>query len=113
MLSRKHRISRLSFEGVLRQGSWQHSAHLTLRTLASRSQGQARFAVSVSKKVAKKAVARNLLKRRLFSVLESVVGKVPPSTSGIFFFKKGSSDISFAMLKEEALFLLKKSGVLG
>ncbi|MDD5050589.1 MAG: ribonuclease P protein component [Candidatus Pacebacteria bacterium] len=112
MLTRKQRISRVIFADVLKKGAWYHSPHLTLRVLALSSQLKSRFAVSVSKKVARKAVTRNLLKRRLFSVLQSVLEETRPDSNGIFFFKKGGAEISFKVLKGECLFLLKKSGIL-
>ncbi|MDD4989174.1 MAG: ribonuclease P protein component [Candidatus Pacebacteria bacterium] len=111
MLTRKRRISRVLFPEIIKKGMWYHSPHLTLRVLSSLSQKQSHFAVSVSKKVAKKAVQRNLLKRRLISVVEMVLKKTDSRSNGIFFFKKGGGEISFDVLKNECLFLLEKSKI--
>ncbi|MDD5068160.1 MAG: ribonuclease P protein component [Candidatus Pacebacteria bacterium] len=100
------------FADVLKRGMWYHSPHLTLRVLAVSLQIKSRFAVSVSKKVAKRAVARNLLKRRLLSIIQEVLKETRPDSNGIFFYKSGGAELTFSALKEEALSLLKKSRIL-
>ncbi len=61
----------------------------------------------ISKKVAAKAVARNLLKRRGMAVLREFLKKYPGfSLAAILFAKKGAEDLSFAAQKEELYSLL-------
>ncbi|MDD4989574.1 MAG: ribonuclease P protein component [Candidatus Pacebacteria bacterium] len=113
MLARKQKISRVVFADVLKKGVWYHSPHLTLRVLAFPSQTKSHFAVSVSKKVAKKAVARNLLKRRLLSALQGVLKETKSDSNAIFFCKKGASELSYKTLQDEGFSLLKKARILG
>jgi ribonuclease P protein component len=67
------------------------------------------FAFVVSKKVSKKAVIRNLLKRRGRKVIQDIKGRTKEGFSYIFFFQKGASDIDLKSIKEEMLSLLKQS----
>lgn len=58
----------------------------------------------VSKSVFKKAVERNLLKRRARAITQSF----KPKKTLTFFFKKGVKDLSYKALKEEMINLLSK-----
>ncbi len=112
MLPKKRRVSRSEFDVILKKGGWYHSPHLTLRAFQSTSSGKSRFAVSVSKKTAKRAVLRNLLKRRVYGVLTSILPHSGSAFSSAFFVKKGTETITFADLKKEVISLLQKAKIL-
>ncbi len=112
MLPQKRRVSRTEFETVLKNGGWYHSPHLTLRASKNTLGKKSVFAVSVSKKVAKKAVSRNLLKRRVYSVIGEGLSGVTDGYSAVFFLKKGIAEIVFSDLKKEVISLLQKAKIL-
>ena len=60
-----------------------------------------RFAFSVSKKVCKKAVDRNRLRRQGYSVVSKYLKQINPGYFYIFTFKKGSYPIPFSELEKE------------
>jgi ribonuclease P protein component len=71
-----------------------------------------KFGVSVSKKEVKTAVKRNLLKRRVLSILREIEPKINSGFICLFFLKKGALDISYQQLQDEITFLLKKAKIL-
>lgn len=98
MLRKGERIERALFADILKSRNFVNSPHFTLRVSTGLS-GGAKLAVSVSKKVAKSAVARNTTRRRAYAVLESRVKALSP---GLYLFvaKKGAET-----LRGEKLFL--------
>ena len=101
MLSKGRRITRHQFPTDLRQGAVVHSPHLSLRVLRG-SEGAARVSVVVSKKTAKLAVDRHLIKRRIYeSIARYEKTATLPSGSYVFFAKKDAHTISFKELHEE------------
>lgn len=57
-------------------------------------------AVVASKKQFKTAVLRNLLKRRVFSILQSFNGKIKPGLGVIVYLKKDATGASYQELKQ-------------
>ena len=58
-----------------------------------------KFACITSKKTLKRAVDRNLIKRRVFSIVQELVR--PNGYSIVFYPKKGSAIIPYSQLREE------------
>lgn len=58
------------------------------------SEGQRKFGIIVSKKISKKAVERNQIKRRLFEAVRLYMGNFPEGFRGIFLVKKNILDKS-------------------
>lgn len=76
MLPKKHR---LLVQNLPRRGfDLKRSESISLKIFPS-NKSLARFNIIVSKKVAKKAVDRNNLKRSFFSVVETLAPKLPPA----------------------------------
>lgn len=107
------------FNDVLKKGKSYHSPHLSLKILNVRSStsnttsntiNKSSFYFVVSGKVIKKAVKRNLFKRRGRSIVRSSGAK--GGYIGAFFAKKGTGSLEFAELKKEILDLIKKAGIL-
>lgn len=90
------------------KGKIAHSPFFSLRAVYSE---KPRFAVVISKKVAAKAVDRNLLKRRSMAIAEGFIKAHRSfSSSVILFAKKGAADLSFADHKKELLGLISSVG---
>lgn len=100
MLPRAKRLTRDDFTDVAK-GTRAASRHFSV---SYRLTTTPKSAVVVSKKVAKKATDRHLLKRRVLEVLEK---HSTPSLSVIVYAKTGSPSLSFAELKEEIEGLLR------
>ena len=133
MFKKLKRVNRAFFDVLLQKGSTYHSPHLSLkiynaskqqpsenerapagqtpsrRTLFGGSPLDGAFSFVVSKKIAKHAATRNLLKRRGRHILKNSVRDMKQPASGIFFFKKGSNTLSFDVLQEEMLSLLTQA----
>jgi ribonuclease P protein component len=77
--------------------------HFSLRTSLS---DRPKLIISVSKKVAKKAVTRNLIKRRVRAVVKPLLPKLPPKAY-LLVARPGAEEIRGAALKEELAELLK------
>lgn len=108
MLPKKRRVTTEQFKNILTKSTVHHSAHLSLRITKDMAQ-LSRFSVVVSKKVARSAVERNSLKRKVYTTLEGLMVHVPVGWKGIFFVKKGFGELSFLSQKQEVRFLLEKS----
>ena len=118
-------VNRAFFDVIVRKGNTYHSPHFSLkvynapkhqprkgeRTPAGQSPLHSTFSFVISKKVAKHAAIRNLLKRRGRHILKNSMHDMKQPVSGIFFFKKGAEGLSFDELKEEIVTLLSKAGL--
>jgi ribonuclease P protein component len=94
MLARPKRLTRATF-GSVASGKRAVSAHFSI-TAAVSTEGRA--AAVVSKKVAKRAVDRHLLKRRILAVAAPYVA---PGRSFVVYARAGSTSLSYAALKRE------------
>ena len=112
MLPSKSRINKTTFK-TLGRGAPYHSAHLSLFVYKKSDQTPSQFAFLCSKKVAKTAVKRNLLRRRGYNVIAKQLVDINPGFYFVFNFKKGAETASFKETEEQILFLLKKSEKLG
>ncbi len=100
VVPRSSRLSRSSFAEVGKRGKRLSSAHFSL-TLSSTTPG---YAVVVSKKVAKLAVARHKLKRKVTAALSSLT--LPPGL--IVYPKVSAGTLSVAEIKKELSSVLSK-----
>jgi ribonuclease P protein component len=76
--------------------------NLSLKIKDSKTEPKVLFVIS--KGVSKKAVDRNLLKRRA----KAIVRDFKPKKTLTFFFKKGAKDLSYRSLKKEINTLLSE-----
>ncbi len=73
MLPKKRRLTKELFNKVMDVGSIQHSSFLSLKIYSLKDKNiQSCFSVVAAKKHFKTAVLRNRMRRRVYSVLESV-----------------------------------------
>jgi ribonuclease P protein component len=98
------------FSDVLKKGKPHHSSHLSAKVLFIPEIGKSVFYFVVSKKIIKKAVKRNLFKRRGRHITRSQ--KTKDGYIAIFFAKKGAGNLEYADYKTEILDLIEKSGIL-
>jgi ribonuclease P protein component len=118
MLPKEKRVTSGSFEAILKKGALFHSSFFTLRILpcfAEATQGkpkESKFSVVVSKKVAKTAVLRNKIRRRVYSCIREILKTSSTRKPGllVFFAKKDVDKLKFINLKSEVENLLSKSG---
>lgn len=102
MLPRSQRLTRGHFTASQKTAKRLSGEYFTLVVSPS---PVFRGAVVVSKKVAAKAVLRNLIKRRVMHVLE----KNPPLPGTyVVYAKKGAAALPFSKIEEEVTSLLKK-----
>ena len=90
MLKKKLKVSRKLFDEVFKNGRYAKSSGLLLK-YAFMPGNHPSVSFVVPKTVAKKAIARNLLKRRGYAAIKKVIEKISPSAICIFVFQKGSS----------------------
>jgi ribonuclease P protein component len=109
MLPKSQRINRELFAEVLARGNSFHTEFFSLRLLRMNpdSREKGRFSFVVSKKVSKKAVVRNRIRRRGYAAVRNL-GKhsVPAIAAGIFV-KKGAVGLDIAAFQGDLAALLK------
>ncbi|PIQ66526.1 MAG: ribonuclease P protein component [Candidatus Zambryskibacteria bacterium CG11_big_fil_rev_8_21_14_0_20_42_18] len=104
MLPKTQRIPRKLFGLLLESKKYLNSEHFSLRITSSE---KARIAVSVSKKISKKAVVRNKIRRRAYSVLKEFIPLLPPNLF-LLIAKSGADRMKSQDLKKELSLLFKK-----
>ncbi len=110
-IPKKNRISKEYFEEISKNGKGFSSPFLSIKYLKN-DQKISLFATVVSKKVSKISPKRNLVKRRINSVLNNNKNVIKQGFFVVFYVKPGALDRSFDQIKEEVLNLLKKTGLL-
>jgi ribonuclease P protein component len=110
MLPKEKRISRKIFNEIIKnplnRPFFNNSSHFSLRiTVIDESKSLA--AVSVSKKIARKAVERNLIRRRVYSALKGIIPNLKP---GLYLVvaKAGAREIKGEKLRAELKELFSK-----
>jgi len=93
VLTRSHRfIGRDAVKPVLRSGKKLRGDGFSLRYMPVTT-SRSRFAVVVSKKVDKRAVVRNRIRRRVYSVCEEYLDRQPPLDVAFIVYDKTLADI--------------------
>jgi ribonuclease P protein component len=111
MFPKKNRITKTGFDELLKKGQVFHSPYFSLRCL-KKNDTVPKFAFVVSKKVAKNAVDRNVLRRRGYSALREI-GILKEKNKWIgfsvaFFFKKEAKNLGFKETEKGIEELLRK-----
>ncbi len=110
MLNKSKRLNTASFINIIEKGQSFHGPFLIIR--AKKSDTKSRFAVSIPKKVAKTAVLRNKLKRRVFSIIKELELSLLPNFEVILIAKNGIDKLDFVELKSEITKIFVKIGIL-
>jgi len=103
MLSHSKKINTQLFKEILNKGKVRHFDYFSVKFLKSPLKEESKFTFVISKKVEKKAVLRNKLKRKAFNIINNNYKNLPSSINIIFFFKKEVKKLKFEVLKKEIL----------
>lgn len=112
MLPKKRKIRRLLFSLILLKNRSFKSENLMLLVNRTNKKDKTKFSVVVSKKVARKASDRNLIKRKGFNVIKNEIANIKNGFLCVLFFKKDVRGISYNEIKSEILSLFKKADIL-
>ena len=110
MLPRSQRVSKTLFETTMRASKTYHSPFLSIR-VGFNTESVSRFSCVVSKKIDKRAVRRNALRRNMYNVLGNLVYKTPKGCVVLVFAKKGCELLKIEDLQKEIELLLDRAGL--
>lgn len=99
MLARSKRLTSSLFSKTLKEGIVFNTNYFIFYIL--RGQKSFRISVSVPKKVAKMAVQRNKIRRRIYSIIELFELRVLSLWNVVIVVKCGSDKLPFKILEEE------------
>lgn len=118
-LPKTHRLRRRQdFQKVYQHGKRYQQAHLTLRSLRHLSDSSTenlpatRFGISVSQKVSKKAVVRNLLKRQVKAALRQLLPQIASGWSIVIGVRPSAQGCEYVEILRELKQLLTTAEVL-
>jgi len=106
MLPKKNRADKKVLEMVFRDGRFVSSPNLTLKYFLIKESFPSRISFIVPKTVAKKATARNSLRRLGYHALEKYLPRFPVGIAGAFVFKKAIDSV--AEVEKEIKTILNK-----
>lgn len=106
MLPKNRRIPRKDFTYILQRGKRFHSPHFTLYIAHSEPQSLSQFSFSISKKIYKGAVDRNVYRRRGYNIISKKITEIPNGYFFLFTYKKGLYPVTFLELEKEVLDLV-------
>ena len=105
MLARKNRISRKEFPSFKTKGTRFFSTIFSATVYLAPDNTQ--FSVVVSKKVAKRAVDRNQLRRQFYSAVEPHLKTITKKIKVVIYPKKEALVTTFSFLQSEVVIMLK------
>ncbi|MDJ0595395.1 MAG: ribonuclease P protein component [Pleurocapsa sp. MO_226.B13] len=116
-LPKAHRLSnRRDYRAVYEQGIRRYSPHLTLIALLTKpetiSLTQSKFGISISKKVSKKAVVRNRIKRQIKGIVRSKLKEIAPGWKIVIVVKPKAIECKYEHFLRELEELLKQAKVI-
>lgn len=110
MLPKSKRLPTSEFKEVIEKGQSFHSPFLILRAFSGKK--ESRFSISVPKKVAKEAVARNKMRRQAYSAIRPLEKRMEKGFNAVLIMKPDAHKLSFADLSVEIEKIFVKSGFL-
>lgn len=110
MLSKNRRISKTEFKTFSRGKSF-HSSIFSLFVYKKQEETLSQFSFICSKKVAKSAVKRNLLRRRGYNAVQKIIKDVKPGFYFVFNYKKEAVGATYKEINQEIDNLLQKTAV--
>lgn len=112
MLLKNYRLKlKNDFNRVFKEGKFASREFLTIGC-AENKLNNSRFAVIVAKKVSKKAVVRNSVKRKIFEVVRINMDNIISGQDVIFICRPEIKDKKYSEIEAVVLGLLKKKGLL-
>lgn len=114
MIGKKHRFHGYgSLKYVYSHGQTVRGPLFSIKTVANPKRSSYRLAVVVSRKVAKSAVKRNRIRRRLFEAVRQFEAQLLPQDIIITVFHETVIDLPSKQLSEQVKKQLKTANVLG
>lgn len=110
MLPRSLRINTSLFKEIMEKGRFSNGKFFLFRFV--KKEGKTRFSVAVSKKVAKNAVDRNKIRRRVYSLLRKFVDTTKSDYKIVISVKSGIDKADNELLYKELESDFVKSGLL-
>ena len=92
------------------KGRWDHTPHLRCCCLSGTGTGLNRIMVSVPKRLFKRAVKRNLLKRRMREAYRLQKDLLQSPGHDLLFVYNSADIVDFSVIREELAGLLRKNG---
>ena len=112
MLTRDNRLShKKDFARLFSKGRSFYGQGMMMKVVAN-TRSATRVGFVVSTKVSKKAVVRNLLKRRMREIVKKNIHDILGGIDIVFLTKPEIAKFSFQELEQTLCFLLKKAGIL-
>ena len=93
MLAKKNRLTTKKFQEVFKKGEVIHTPLFMGRKMFSVDKNS-HFAVVVSKKIARRAVDRNKMRRRVYAEIENILPNISPPIQMIIFLKKEVANLT-------------------
>ncbi|MEK7588791.1 MAG: ribonuclease P protein component [Patescibacteria group bacterium] len=93
MLSKKNRLNKAEIEQIFKKSAFFASSYITLRYLIKNEQNKPKIAFITPKTTAKRAVKRNLLRRRGYFLCKKYINMLPGGFLGTFIFNKKSLEV--------------------
>jgi len=112
MLPKNKRANKKLFGDIFSQGFSFHSPHFSLKLLKKEALTKSRFSVSVPQRIEKKATKRNLLRRKIYSLLEYLYPRIKNNYGGVVTLKKDFGKVTFTNLQLEIETLFKNAKIL-
>ena len=109
--------NRRDYRAVYARGIRRYSPHLIAIALATDSQGvdstpASKFGISIGKKVSKKAVVRNRIKRQLKAVIRTYLDKINPGWQVVIVVKPKAIECNYEHFLRELEKLLKETKII-
>lgn len=101
MLSKDKKINTKLFKEVMVLGKKKYFKYFYLLIMENKKQEKSHITIVTPKKQFKKAVERNIVKRRVFRLIKDLYPTIPPSLNIIFFLKKEIKELKTLDLKKE------------
>lgn len=111
MLPKKNRITKKTdFDAVFKNGRGDKEGFFLLKCISSVCP-ESRFGLIVSKKISKKAVVRNRIRRQLYSVIASQIAKINKAYECVVVALPGAEKSDFQTIVKTLEKLFVKTGI--
>ena len=112
MLSKKYRLlKKKDFENVFKKGKFINNKFLYFKIIQN-NQKNSRFGISISKKITKKAVDRNKIKRQIRNIIKQKIPFIKKNIDLVIISKKEINEKSFTQIEENINQILVKAKIM-
>ena len=109
-MKRTYRLrNRRDFASVFKYGKSTANRYFVLYVLNKREEGSVRIGISVSKKVAKRAVDRNRVKRLVKEVVRQWIGQLPDGVDLTIIARKAAVGLNYRQTEQQLVHVFKKA----